>query len=83
MVRNGIRSGACADRGTCCHAWRPVRMSDSTAAICMLAVGKPGYALAAREAVTSFLKHTDFEIYMTTDWPWRPSCPSRRGSIST
>ncbi|SDA67049.1 Glycosyltransferase, GT2 family [Mesorhizobium qingshengii] len=50
-------------------------MSEPTAAICMLAVGKPGYALAAREALTSFLKHTDFEIYMTADSAVAPFLP--------
>ncbi|MEO5757329.1 MAG: glycosyltransferase [Mesorhizobium sp.] len=33
----------------------------------MLAIGKPGYALAAREALTSLLRNTVFEIYVTTD----------------
>lgn len=42
-------------------------MNERTVAICMLAIGKPGYALAAREAVTSFLRNTDFEIYIVTD----------------
>lgn len=35
--------------------------------ICTLASGKPGYALAAHEALQSFLRHSDFEIYVTTD----------------
>ncbi|RTL93356.1 MAG: glycosyltransferase family 2 protein [Hyphomicrobiales bacterium] len=35
--------------------------------ICMLALGKPGYALAAHEALQSFLRHSDLEIYVTTD----------------
>ncbi|MDG4896871.1 glycosyltransferase [Mesorhizobium sp. WSM4976] len=35
--------------------------------ICILALGKPAYSLAAREALTSFLRHSDFEIYVTTD----------------
>lgn len=50
-------------------------MSEPTAAICMLAVGKPGYALAAREALTSFLRHTDFEIYVTADSAVAPLLP--------
>lgn len=51
-------------------------MNERTVAICMLAIGKPGYALAAREAITSFLRNTDFEIYIVTDRFSAPMLPA-------